>query len=207
MMILSSVFLAQFVYNTCYTPLISERAKMKANEVAQQAINKAVRCKLEELNFKSEDFTNITKKEDGTVSTVSLNSVNVNIFKAKVSEQILEEVNKFSRQDIVVSPFSFYGYTAFTGLKTTIIVVPIEILSCDIKSQLASAGINQTKHSIDIVINISVKILLPVGSEKMNVKATIPISQTIIVGSVPDTYTNVEGVGETMSDTILNLDK
>lgn len=205
MCIASSIFLYQFIYNTCYTPLIVERAKLKANSVAQQAINQAVQKRISELNLSSDKFTEITRKEDGTVSTISINSFNVNLFKAGISEYILKELDAFKRQDIIVSPFAFYGYTAFCSFKTTVIVIPTEILSCDIRSNFVSAGINQTKHSIDIEIEISVKLLLPVSSETMKIKATVPVAQTVIVGIVPDTYTNVEGVGETMSDTILNL--
>ena len=205
MLILSSVFLYQFVYNTCYTPLIVERAKLKANTVAQEAINNAVQKRISELNFNLEDFTDIIRKEDGNVSTISINSSNINLFKAGISEYILKELENFKRIEVLVSPFSFYGYTTFCSFKIFVLVIPVEILSCDIKSHFVSAGINQTKHSVDINIDISVKLLLPIGSETMKIKATIPVAQTVIVGAVPDTYTNVEGVGETMSDTILNL--
>ena len=200
------VMLMLFVYNTCYSGTIKEKARVKANEVAVSAINNAVNATLKEQNLDYYNFFNITTKPDLTVSYLSVNTVAANRFKAELSQKILKCIGDYSREEITMSPFSMYGYTCVPfGLKIPVLVVPIEILSTDFISTFEAHGINQTLHKLGIKVEIAIKLLLPVGSESFDVKTIVPVTETIIVGNVPDTYTNVEGVTESGSDAILNL--
>lgn len=200
------ICLCQFIYNTCYSPVINEKAKMRANEIAQKAVYNAVQSQLKITDISPEKVTNIKYKDDGSISSVSLNTAVLNSFKSAITEKIIRELAKYKSEVIKVSPLAFYGYSAFGWMpKVNVIVVPSEILSCDFNNSFVSQGINQTKHSIYISAEIKIKLLLPIGSEEFTVKNTTPVAETIIVGSVPETYTNVEGVQESEADTILNL--
>ncbi|MCT4564495.1 MAG: sporulation protein YunB [Maledivibacter sp.] len=46
---------------------------------------------------------------------------------------------------------------------------------------------NQTRHKIYLSVNT----IVPFISKTIEVKSTVPIAETIIVGRVPDNYTNV----------------
>lgn len=56
------------------------------------------------------------------------------------------------------------------------------------QSQFSDAGINQTRHQILLEVTVSVDILLPGGDLPAEISAQVPVAETIIVGSVPDTY-------------------
>ena len=90
------------------------------------------------------------------------------------------------------------------GPKIKIKMVPIGYATIDVKNEFTSAGINQTKHEIYLEISCALSVLLPVSSEGTLVKTQIPVAETIIVGNVPGTYTNVEGQ-EKPDDAVLNL--
>lgn len=195
-----------FVYNTCYNGTIKEKAKVKANEITISAINNAVETTLSENELNYEKFFDISVKDDQSVSYLTLNTVTANKFKTQVTQKILNTVSNYTREEIIMSPFSMYGYTHVPfGIRIPILVIPIEILSTDFISELTGHGINQTLHKFSIKIKVEINLLLPVGSEKFCVETTVPVTETVIVGSVPDTYTNVEGVTEPGSDAILNL--
>lgn len=203
---LTVALLILFIYNTCFSSVIQEKAKVKANYVAVHAINTAVSEKIKSADITYTDFAEISRKEDGSVSSITMNSLALNSFKTDITDRILEQVTAYGRETISISPIVFMGYKTFSFLpKIPIVVIPVEILSADFVSSFKAQGINQTKHEINLVVEIDVKLLLPVGSHNFKVKTTVPLVQTIIVGAVPDTYTNVEGVSGTASDTILNL--
>ena len=60
----------------------------------------------------------------------------------------------------------------------------------DFETQFMEAGINQTIHTINLVISVDIEILLPFAYSVMTVESEMPIAQTLIVGTVPDAYFN-----------------
>ena len=195
-----------FVYNTCFSGTIKEKAQVRANYVAISAINQTTEKLLLDAEFDEENFFTTENKIDGTVSKVTVNSKTANLFKAKLSQGVLDAIDKYGKEVIEMAPFSSYGYSFVPfGIRIPVLVVPIEILSVDFKSELLDSGINQTLYRLNIEVEIAVKLLLPIGSEIFNVKTTVPVVQTVIVGDIPDSYTNVEGVKETGPDTILDI--
>ena len=195
-----------FVYNTCFSGTIKEKARVRANFVAISAINQAMEKLISSSDFNEKKFFVSQNKSDGTVSEVTVNTDTANLFKAKLSQCILDTIDKYDKEVLEIAPFSSYGYSFVPfGIRVPILVVPIEILSMNFKSELFDSGINQTLYQLNIEVKIAVKLLLPIGSEIFNVETTVPVVQTVIVGNVPDSYTNVEGVKETGPDTILDI--
>ena len=195
-----------FVYNTCCSGTIKEKARVRANYVAISAINKATEELLSESQFDEKSFIVTGSKTDGTISSVTLNAKTTNLFKAKLSQKILDTIKNYDKEIIEMAPLSSYGFSFVPfGIRVPVYVVPIEILSTDFKSVLTESGINQTLYKLCVDVKISVKLLLPVGSETFEVKTTVPLVQTVIVGDIPDSYTNVEGAEDTGPNTILDI--
>ena len=48
----------------------------------------------------------------------------------------------------------------------------------------------QTKHQIMLIVDVNVSILLPGFTTVTRVSNTFAVAETVIVGSVPETYTN-----------------
>ena len=61
--------------------------------------------------------------------------------------------------------------------------------SAHFENAFTSAGINQTKHQIYLVVDVYVSILLPGFSTTTKFSNTYSVAETVIVGSVPDNYT------------------
>jgi hypothetical protein len=56
-------------------------------------------------------------------------------------------------------------------------------------NRFTSAGINQTKHQILLNVDVYVSILLPGFTTATKVSNSFTVAETVIVGSVPDSYT------------------
>ena len=61
--------------------------------------------------------------------------------------------------------------------------------SARFENEFSSAGINQTNHRIVLHIDVSVAILLPGFTTATQVSNAVTVAETVIVGTVPDTYT------------------
>ena len=69
-------------------------------------------------------------------------------------------------------------------------------ISTSYESKFESAGINQTRHKIYLNISAKVRLKLPMNNDDIDVSTQIPVSDTIVVGKIPNTTI---GFGETSS--------
>ena len=56
---------------------------------------------------------------------------------------------------------------------------------------ITAAGINQTLQTLKVKFTISLTILTTVGYETVDVDSDVMLAQTVIVGTVPETYVNL----------------
>ena len=72
--------------------------------------------------------------------------------------------------------------------------VHIKVLSvgsptAEFENRFTDAGINQTKHQILLNVDVNVQMLMPGYTRTITVSSTLSVAETVIVGSVPETYT------------------
>ena len=84
---------------------------------------------------------------------------------------------------------------------------PVGSAKASLRNAFTSAGINQTRHEIRLVVDVYVSVLLPGFSTVTKVTNRCAVAETVIVGSVPDTYTYFdtrEDMSSTAEDFIMN---
>ena len=64
----------------------------------------------------------------------------------------------------------------------------------DLVSEFSQAGINQAKHRIFLQVSCNVTVLTPFDTIEQNIKNQVLIAEAIIVGDVPSTYYNLNGI-------------
>ena len=69
-------------------------------------------------------------------------------------------------------------------------------------SQFSQAGINQTLHRIYLNVSCKVTILTPFDSIEQEITNQVLIAEAVILGDVPATYYNLNGV---KSDDLMEL--
>jgi len=193
------------VFTGVLKPYIESLAIGRSNYILQNTINKAV---LTTLNTKEYDsFVRVIKNREERITGIETNTVAVNLFKSNVVCSITDNLNKIRHQKFAIPLFSFLNNPFFSekGPALYIKILPIGTINADIKSTFISVGVNQTKHQVDLHCQTEIRIALPLGKINHKVSATVPISQTVIVGEVPQSYTNVETPKEKFDDTVLQL--
>lgn len=64
----------------------------------------------------------------------------------------------------------------------------------DLKSEFLSQGINQTLHRVFLDVKCKVAILTPFQDIEKEITNQILLIENVIVGNIPDTYYNLEGL-------------
>ena len=66
----------------------------------------------------------------------------------------------------------------------------------DLKSEFSSKGINQTLHRVYLLVDCEVNILTPFDNIEKRITNQVLIAENVIVGHIPETYYNLEGLSQ-----------
>jgi len=88
--------------------------------------------------------------------------------------------------------------------------VPIQLMpygsvSVSFHTDFTETGINQTLLSVNLSAKTTVGIVIPSATMTEEVTTDIPITQTVIVGKIPDNYVNIGELGENYESDVLDI--
>ena len=175
-------------YHTKINPLIVSLAKKRSSQIVVTTINRVVNDYMTDNNIGYDDLADINRGEDGQIKAIFLNTNAINKLKATLALNVQSELEKIKSAEIKIPLGAILDvpFLAGAGPMINIELVPIGCALVDFESSFSSAGINQTKHQIDIIINADFGMILSAGSENISIKANVPTVQTIIIGEVPN---------------------
>ena len=116
----------------------------------------------------------------------------INNFANELDIKIGDEIESRNLIENRVYLSGLVGSELFSGIgpKIPIRFQPVSITHVDITHSFEEAGINQTIHTITLLVSVDIEILLPLAHSFITVQSEMPIAQTLIVGTVPQAYFN-----------------
>ena len=144
-------------------------------------------------DFNNEEVNSILSKSVNLVQNKLIDIENGKIDKLSLPDAVNSKYNKLEEGIIIEIPT---GSLISNSLFSTVgpkIPIRIELLGAvegNIKTNIKEYGINNSMVSIQIVIDVTEQVVLPISSEKINVKIEIPIATKLIQGKIPTYYQN-----------------
>ena len=176
-------------------PVVQELAKARVDNRASYVINEAVETLLREDRVNYEDIILLEKDMNGSVTALKTNMNEINHLKTQILSVIDVMLLDMDINEIglplgsVILPELFSG----TGPKLPVKVLSISRSDAEFRNEFKEAGINQSLQQIMMDVIITMTILTPVGTETVTTVSQIVVAETVIVGSVPDSYVNFDG--------------
>ncbi len=200
MMIALTAALFFLVIDQGIKPTIVEMSEAKVEYIAIQAMNNAVK-EILGSNIKYTDLVNVLTDNEGKISMLQQNTIMINALASETSSMAQAEIRSLGEQGIQVpiGAITRSKMLAGTGPNVNVRIIPIGAVSTDFDTEFVSAGINQTRHKIYLILKAQVRIVVPLGSEVIQVATRVPITETIIVGEVPLYYVNVDDKGQMLN--------
>jgi sporulation protein YunB len=182
-------------------PTILAMSEAKVEYIAVLAMNNAV-SQILGGNIKYTDLTDVLTDKNGKITMIQYNTILINTLARETSNLAQNEIRSLGTEGISVPLGSVTKSKLLSGRGPDIDVkiIPVGSVSTDFTDEFRQAGINQTRHRIFLLLKTQVRIVVPLGSNVINVSTKVPIAETIIVGDVPDSYVNVAD-----EDQMLNL--
>lgn len=169
------------------TKLAVTRVTNTVNRIVTQAVNETI----DSGEIRYDDLISFEKDNDGKITAVKSNMPEFNRLQSKILNVILERISEVSTRDLSIPLGSLTGASLLAGRGPLVSVRMQSVGSstAHLENRFVSAGINQTKHQIFLDVDVSVAILLPGFSTATQVSNAFTVAETVIVGTVPETYT------------------
>lgn len=188
------IFILALIGASIYVKRVSTQIALSdARDVITAKVNDAVLQTLSEGEYDGDYFVTFQKDEDGAITAVSCNMAHINMLTSRVLEKVIGKTQENTVTiGIPVGNLTGIPFLMGRGVKLPVKITALSSSRAEFANSVVAAGINQTKHQIDLCVAVDMRLMLPWGSESNTVSTEILIADTVIVGKVPDTYLNMQ---------------
>ncbi|NRT73634.1 sporulation protein YunB [Clostridium beijerinckii] len=169
-------------------PSVTEIATIMAKSQTLDIINKKS-VDILSKDFKYDEMVKIEKDSQGNIILIQADTGKLNYIAAELSTECNKELSDMKNTAIKVPLGWMSDKSAFynIGPKISVEIEPIGNISTSYESKFESAGINQTRHKIYLNVTAKIRLRLPLRNQDTEVSTQVPVSDTIIVGKIPNT--------------------
>lgn len=185
-------------------PLLESLATTRVSNIVNRIISEAVDEAIQSGDIRYDQLISFEKDNDGHITAVHSNMAVCNRLQSEILDLILTRVGQVSARELSIPIGSLTGSALLAGRgpRISVRMESVGTSSAWFENEFVSAGINQTNHRIILHIEVSVAILLPGVTTTTQVSNAVTVAETVIVGSVPETYTYFSTQPSTYEDDI-----
>lgn len=166
----------------------------RSQVLLSQEIANEVNETMSENGLEYSDIISFVLDGDGRINAMTTNIVVANELKSFLALSIMTRISNVDETELCIPIGNLTGVSVLSGRgpKLSVKVIPIGSVQTELSSQFVSAGINQTRHRIIMEVVSNVSIILPSETVSTSVSVNVVIAETVIVGSVPESYAEIK---------------
>ena len=182
-------------------PIFENLCKDKAMEISTKILNEESSKILKEYDYK--DIVTITEAAENKILKTDVSIIND--IASKLALTVTNRLRKLENEKIKIPSGAILGnkYLSGIGPKFGINIIPSSNVTTEVKTEFKSQGMNQTIYRIYLEVVCNEKILTSYNSLETQIVNQVLLVETVIVGNVPETYYNLEGVNRENSIDII----
>lgn len=173
-------------------PIFENLCKDRANEIATRILNEEATEVLKKYNYK--EIVSITKTEKNNILKTDVSVINQ--IASDLALQVSNRLKNLADQKIKIPIGAISGnkYLSGIGPGISITIIPSGTVTTELKTEFREQGINQTVYRIYLEVVCDEKILTSYNSIDTKIINQLLLVETLIVGDVPATYYNLDGI-------------
>ncbi|MCL2198480.1 MAG: sporulation protein YunB [Defluviitaleaceae bacterium] len=175
-------------------PLVLEAAELRIQTEINNVINAVVQDIIVANQVTAADFILHSELGANAKPVLSVNTVLVNEICNAAAQAISERLNNLEPEIASVPIGMALGLDTLAqmGPRFTFTLAPVGNALVNHESTFTAVGINQTHFSVFLTVESVVRIINPVQSSEIQVTRQVSLVDTIISGTVPGTYLNMD---------------
>ena len=136
------------------------------------------------------DLVVLERDSDNRITALRTDVIAVGKIKARLVSGLFDRLDYLEQTQIEVPLGTVFAPNFFTGMgpRVKVGLAGLTQMEAEFVSAFTSAGINQTRHRIIIEVHAGFRILTPFGGEDREIVSSYPVTDTVIVGTVPERY-------------------
>ena len=176
-------------------PLVKSFGENQAKFTSTKAINEAVTQVLTDEQIRYEDLVTVARNEVGDIVSVEADISKINRLKAEITTVVLERLKEYAHLEMRIPLGSILGGEMFNdrGPRIPLRVTMSGNALTTMNSAFSSAGINQTSHQIELEVTVRIYAAIPGFRSSIETTTNYLVAETVLVGEVPDSFTQVDG--------------
>ena len=186
--------------------VVSAMAETVVSNRVNGLVTSAVEDALQSGVFQYDRLVAFEKDGEGRITALQSNMAEFNRLQAAIIQDILQRLGEVSTSELTVPLGTLTGSALMAGRgpALSIRMQTVGSASARFTNAFSDAGINQTTHRILLEVNVSVNVLLPGFQTDTQVSNRFSVAETVIVGSVPDSYVYFHSSSDVAEDYVLN---
>ncbi|MGI6029293.1 MAG: sporulation protein YunB [Candidatus Heteroscillospira sp.] len=171
----------------------TEMAVSDAIDIVTLSINSSVNQRMKTDDMSYDRFVSLDKDKNGVVTAIKTNMTEINALSSDIlSDVVGQGERRVLEVDVPLGNLLGSSLLMGKGPNVPLDIIMLTSSRIDFRNDLASAGINQTKHRIIFELTVEIDVLIPWDMASAVVKSDVLIAETVIVGNVPETYISME---------------
>ena len=210
LVLLALALLALFTVAAAHLkPLLTSLATTRVSNTVNGIVASSVNETIYSGDIDYDRLISFEKDNEGRITAVKSNMAEFNRLQSAIINDVLSRLSEVSTREISIPVGTLIGSPLLAG-RGPLIRVRMQSVgssSAHFENAFTSAGINQTRHRIYLVVDVYVSILLPGFSTVTKVSSSYAVAETVIVGSVPQSYTyfsNGEDMASNAEEYVMN---
>lgn len=181
-------FLLIHWFDSALRPQLIALAEAQLKNHLTQAANRSVTQSLAEENLSYSDLVRLQTTEG--ISTLTTDAAALNRLRSAALDGVIGQLDALDSRSLTIPLGALTGIDLLSAVGPKLPVRLVSVASAEgrYRNDFIDAGINQTLHRIILDISIDAGLLLPGGVVELTVTTPICVSETIIIGQVPQTY-------------------
>lgn len=169
-----------------------DMAFARAYSMAVETINRAVKQAMGQ-GVAYEELIDAQMDAQGRVSMLRANTMRMNELASQTALLAEQELGSAENQVVEIPLGAALGVSFLSGFgpRLEVQILPVGAVHTSFDTEFETAGINQTRHKIFLNLRATVSLIVPTGSQLVEVTSTVPIAESIIVGEVPESFVDV----------------
>lgn len=193
-LVLVGVFSAAVSVTVRLRRLFLEYAANLCEDSALLTINALMQEVVFEQPERYENLVLLERDNQNHITALRTNVLEIGRIKAELVTGLFTRLAPLEHTTVDVPLGSVFAPQYLSGMGPTV-PMGLEALTqmeAEFISAFSSAGINQTRHNMIIEVHAGFRILTPLGGEDREIVTQYPVTDTVIVGTVPEHYTYVD---------------
>lgn len=171
-------------------PVVETVAVSQATNLISVLVSDVVDQCMAEDGLGYNDLMEIHTSDGDGLTTVTGDTATINALRSQVTQALVEQLENLDSGELGVPLGNLTGWMLFSGVgpKLRVSIDSVGDVVTQVHNQFDSAGINQTHHQVLMDISVTVHLFIPGEITSVTVDTTVCLAETVLIGTVPNTY-------------------